>query len=795
MKSSNPFSHLIPGNEEQDNNPFLHLVPKKEKPYYPENKSIMDVDTWKRAGSILGEDISKIPGYLGNQALKGIGALPEQALGVVKQIPSLRPAKNLLIGASEVEKGIINTPRNVVNYLAHLGIVPEGYAKRLMANTGIEHEPFGEYLKKNIGEEKKGDKLLQMVPQAALLLHPEANPVAGLAYKGVGKGYNVGKNVVTGAKKYKALEAKLALPSLKKDVAEAESIAEKAKGSFESSTLAEEEAKAANEAVQRAAKENIGISSPETMQYKMGQESGELTELNQNISALKHQMDNLEPVPEFSKTAPQFKEGGKEHLDMAEKASQAAKQAEENIRLSHDMYGQSQQKLAQAEQKIGQHLAVGTPHDVNAAVRVQNHVGEIEKHYADRYKQLMENLEGTQFKMPNIPNYELDMGKILKQLQEGLPGREKKLKVPEKNQISKEMKFLVSKAPTGADISAADFLAKFKDFRSIRHELISGLKEDPSAESRQARIKAYEDSKPIEKTINDTLEKGLGEEYSKEFKDINKGYSTIVFPLRGNKHVRQAQRQGTLPEDMAKAFRGKAQGQEGVGQQLLRDLVKNDPELVKQVLGQRYASKPGELFNPNATLSEYLEMSPETKQLLQERHGINESVSRAKENIETAKSRHAESKRQETEAHEYAKKVENEHKDLKRQHEDLIKEHEALKKEHEGKKEQREKTRDTLQKEMTTHYDKIKKLEESIPALEKNIASLRKSRDALNEAKNKKEMNLKQKTQAESKFKEAEKKLKDAEKELANANFGYKILTGKLYKIGAHIIKKGMRYM
>ena len=54
----------------------------------------------------------------------------------------------------------------------------------------------------------------------------------------------------------------------------------------------------------------------------------------------------------------------------------------------------------------------------------------------------------------------------------------------------------------------------------------------------------------------------------------------------------------------------------GEGQQLLRDIVKQDPEVVKNIIGQRYVTKPSEIHNPNELMREYLQESSNLNKLI-----------------------------------------------------------------------------------------------------------------------------------------------------------------------------------
>lgn len=735
-----------------DNSGVNLLSDEGDGSFYPEQKGIKLGPRLKRAGSILGEDILKIPGAIGGAITKGLNAAPREIGGVINQ--SVNPAttgrmlKNLLIGSSDVEKSLYNLPISTMEYLGHLGLISPQYLERLSA-AKMEHEPVGDYLRGTMGDTQVGDTLLQKTPGAALWANPAAR-AASVAGKGIKTISKPVMNKITGVSKYKALEEKLALPQMEKSVEAAKALSEQKQLEHEVAQMAHREAKDVSTM-------ETGSSSAPKMEFNVGKQQENLTELKQNIGALKHQMENL---PKIKQMPP----SDIAHIEHKNQAMESVNRAEQDIEAAKNMHSELMTNIGESEKAIGERLNLGTPHDVNVAQGIQKHVGDIENHWAGRFKDLVGNLENARFEMPNIPKYELDMDKLLATIRGGVDKRKFDLsKVnPKDYGISKELEGIVDLAPTASDVRATDFLSKYQDFRSARHELIADLKNDPSAESRKARLKAYEDSKPIEQKIQQTLEKGLGE-HAQEFKDINKGYSTQVFPLRANKHVRQAREQGALPENMIKALRGKAEGQKGVGQELLRNIVKNDPELVRNLLGQRFANNPKELLSPNQLIKEYLDQAPEIKEMLGNHTNLMDTISESKSNIDTATSRHAEASERLKESHEASQKAEKQAKQVEKEHKEAVSE--------------RERQRAPLQKEITDHHDKIKKIEKQLPVLEKHITSLK-------AAAKKENMTLKQKMEAEKKVKQETEKLNEQKKQLKDAKFGYKILTHKLYKLG-----------
>jgi hypothetical protein len=182
-------------------------------------------------------------------------------------------------------------------------------------------------------------------------------------------------------------------------------------------------------------------------------------------------------------------------------------------------------------------------------------------------------------------------------------------------EVSADLQAIIDKAPKPTDVSADDFLTKYQDFRDARYELSQRAKDSPTAmERKQARL-AYNESKPIEDTVKKALYEGLGE-HRPEFERINKGYSEQIYPLRANSVMKKALK-GKLGPNTIEDLIGNGEGQE-----LMRDLIKQDPELLRNILGQRYASKPEALHNIDEATAEYLYEMPELKKIIDEQKKI-----------------------------------------------------------------------------------------------------------------------------------------------------------------------------
>jgi hypothetical protein len=223
--------------------------------------------------------------------------------------------------------------------------------------------------------------------------------------------------------------------------------------------------------------------------------------------------------------------------------------------------------------------------------------------------------------MKELPKYEEDVAFTLKNIKD-LEFRNGSLSIKNEPQASKELQSVFDKAPTASDVTADQFLTKYQDFRDARYDLLKRAKKAETAEERQALFKAYEESKPIEASVSKALQEGLGE-HSAEFKRLNEGYSTQVYPLRGNKIIQKAIK-GKLGPNALEDIVGS-----GKGEELLKDIIKQDPELLRNIIGQRYAKKPENLFEIDEHVAEFINEMPELKKIIaQQEQSMNTQIAR-----------------------------------------------------------------------------------------------------------------------------------------------------------------------
>lgn len=276
--------------------------------------------------------------------------------------------------------------------------------------------------------------------------------------------------------------------------------------------------------------------------------------------------------------------------------------------------------LENIEHQLGTHINAEAEHGARAANSIKNRVKDIESFWSDSYNKFENKIKDAKFQMPEqaMDNLSYDTDAIIARIKQGADPR-KVIQIMEKEADNAENPFyknLISKAPSAKDTNASEFLSKYRDFRDAMGGLKSDLKNENILSSQKEKIsEAIKKGKNIENQIKETLNQGLGE-HKPEYDWLMKGYSEQVFPLRSNPLVKAAKK-GKMPDNIIKALRTNESGMD-----VLRGIVKQDSELLRNVVGQRYIAKPSAIYAPNELTREFLDEMPEFKNLLGKREEI-----------------------------------------------------------------------------------------------------------------------------------------------------------------------------
>lgn len=668
-------------------------------------KQLTEHSAIDRPREAIVSDVQKLAGNVIGNIAEGVPSLLSQLISE----PG-RAAKNLGTGIAGIPINIANSILNLPAYIAHLesnkvSDVIKKYTPQ------IPKEKFQNYIG---GEPNQEDinvrNLTELAPITIPLGKAGAGAAIGLAKKSASKVIGKGDPI---------LEAnKIQLELRGKDKA----------AELDKATEVLQQSEAEQKVAQAQSQQELGKSNPDLMTYNITKKQQDIENLSNQANKLKGQLSQVKPY------------------------ETALPQAEANLAQANEAHQNAQNMIQDIDTNIGRHLNEGAAHDVRAAAGIDARINSIENYWNDSYKKFHNDIKDAKFQMPqeamNKLDYskmsDTDIGKIVttygadafealrkNKLDEYLKKQGGKEKSAEPNPYFDK---LMEVAPTVKDINAADFLAKYKDFRDRTFKLSRKLRDPRVEEVEHQKIQAALDkARPMQAQMKEVLDAGLGE-YKPEFERLNKGYSEQVYPLRENPIVEKAE-QGDLSSNLVHDLRTNEPGMP-----LMREIVKQDPEILRNVIGQRYFSKSGEIDKPNEMTLEYLQHMPELQKMLEHRQQAGAAVEQTKANAQLAKEQHANVQKSQGESDKLQSQIDDLNGQIAKHQADILK-----------------------------HQEHIFRLQET--AKSKNI-------------------NLQKKISIEKELKALRKELADTQKKLSEATTGLRkvwMIAKTLYRVGRKI--------
>ena len=284
---------------------------------------------------------------------------------------------------------------------------------------------------------------------------------------------------------------------------------------------------------------------------------------------------------------------------------QSSRESDANLERSKISHENAANNLAQTEKEISQHLNKGKAHGLRVGRYIKKEVEDTEKNLKGDYGKFAKEMSDRPVEMPQIEKVETD------------------------NPV---LRHLYEIAPNASDAAGEKALIKYKDFRNERFKLKQRMKTAKSAQEADDISKALSATQSIENKSKAALVKSFGNDFLK----LNKRYSNF-YDLRGNSTVKSAMKHGKLKGNLIEKLSGSEKGQD-----LLRDIVHKDPEMIKNVLGKQFSKikKIPELHEADELAQEYIDKMPELQDLLVKHHQAKSAAELAKNALSRAEKTH-----------------------------------------------------------------------------------------------------------------------------------------------------------
>ncbi len=336
-------------------------------------------------------------------------------------------------------------------------------------------------------------------------------------------------------------------------------------------------------------------------------------------------------LPEHRAQSEQLKKQLAETPEVDTSRMLGAPEGENLVPQAESLLKTSDQKAAEAEQSISKHLGEGEAHDVRAAKKLNELIKGKKSEIGDIYKGVDQELKDTHVMLPRGREINQITNDIQKAIKDGGYGSK------EVEKLAQELE----QAQNGKDLVPGDnFLAMYRSTRSLANKAArNSRKTDIDALDRAHWEKQNKELTETADKMNDILKNHMSEESYADLQEANHRWRTEITPLYKNKLYYQITKEGRLPSDIINQVRGTGEGQE-----ILRGMIKSDPEILKNVVGQRYAGNPKKLQEFDELSHEFIKEMPELQQLrgahkeaLQTKKMNEESLVRAKDKAQSMK--------------------------------------------------------------------------------------------------------------------------------------------------------------
>lgn len=733
-----------------------------------------------RAAGIVGQDVENAPGKLGQWLIEKLNIAPSELGGAVNQEINdpKRYGRNIVTGIGQARNAAVNIPYQLPRYLAHIGLISPETANKFPHATENQTNMFSP------GEQKQpGDAFLQGYP-GAISYVPGAAKVAGAVG---GELAEAGKSIgepFTGSKRLAPLNEQMANAGEETKAAEesenlSKSNARVATGSSTWETLENKKNVAqnqlekltndsqqhyvdpseldqarnnytqANNEFKKAKAESegkINLSNPFKIQDRINVAKSNLDDLKKSL------IDNPpKTLDEFNQAKINLENAKKEHEDAKiasvqkfntsnpdkiqnninnneEKINQVNKDLEaipenkpvdldksqENVSNAEATHNEAKKISANADNAIQQHLNPSADYKMRVSRELNHRIQSINDYHSSEYKKMMKDLKDN--------NFELGNASRLDQINKAAD----KARVEFGDDPEGEFARLIKLAPTSSDTKASDFMMHQKDFRdaiyntyqSAIHEGREGSKVRATELFRVARA-----LKPFEDIVNQTLREGLGEHLPR-YDQLQQGYREQVYPLRENATANKITSGKPMSSNIAEELNGDQEGQA-----LLRELAKQNPEVLRNIAGQHDLK---DIINPDEVLREYTNEMPELTKLVDMRQRALNNQNEAKSNLDNANMAHENNqklnKENEKNQSEFDKK--NAIKNQLTEKNDLMKQFKENIENRQKNMSEAQIQHDNLAEVAKQHQkvkDDIDNLEKTLPILDKHLAEILKT--------------------------------------------------------------------
>jgi hypothetical protein len=685
----------------------------------------------KRTGwESIGEDIGELPGKALDYAMDLQNQIGQSG-GQVYNKPG-RALKNLLAGVGELGIGTLNFPHEAIKYLGEKNVIPEGLKK--YNELPFTHIPdLGIEKAMGLNKAHEGDQFLRQLP--GLIAGGKAlRSIPGV--KGSGK----------------KIAAQFQHGPLKRKVEALEKQHEVATGEH---TAATGEYNALKDFLESQA--GFETSNPNALTRKA-------TEAQQALKGLQEQSA---AVPEALRATEEPVAPQKTPLSLVEpvRAGEKPEISEEPIRQAESLLKTNAQKSDEHEAAISQHLGEGNAHRKRVAEKLNPILEERQAEIGKGYDKYINGLKDKQVTLTNPREAKAITQDIHKLLKEG-------------DTSSKEMIRLTDELANlgkGETMPADKFVSAYRSLRGMAQKTRSSAY-GKSPQEFDRLIEAADSMDADVGRMKKIIDSGLGEDNLEELGKLNHRYATEVAPLFKNKFFQHMQANNKAPTNMIEQLTNEpyiksTNPNKVTGTQILNEIIKADPELLQNVVGERFAHKPESLHQWDEAAHSFIQHMPELQELRGKHFEAKQAEAQSKLDLDRVKQEHQMQREQVDAVH--RKEIQKASEQTRAKKAEVHKENVAKDEEHKAKA-------------------KYYKMQQEMKALDERHTKLTDSAKKMKEKSRRKNISLKEKLDIEHQLSQTKKQLGAIEKDRARLKKTGKVIGGTAVTlaVGAPIYKK-----
>ena len=305
----------------------------------------------------------------------------------------------------------------------------------------------------------------------------------------------------------------------------------------------------------------------------------------------------------------------------------SSKESQSNLDKAENLHNKSKENFNNAEKRVKTFLNEGSQHDIRSAEGIHKNQEKIRKSISNKYKEIENNLKEKNVTIDNTSEIKDKNKEFLNLVKSG------NLHSKESDNLLKTIEKLQNE--NGA-IPANKYLRMIRSAKKYANEARqNAYKPGMDAELRAEWESKYNGLDNKIEEMEQTFRNHVDPEHIAALESANELWKTKVVPLQRNSTYQNIKFKGRMPKDIMYTLRGT-----DPGDVLMKDIIKNDQNILRNVVGQKYSKKPHLLHEAGELDNEYINNSPQLKRLMDQHKFHSERSKSAQDYLSQSKKSH-----------------------------------------------------------------------------------------------------------------------------------------------------------